>query len=169
MEDLPTCLLLLDVVTQQINHLLNKKISYWEVLRSSFFISLKILIYLLFQSYEIDKLDKFSQDTENNNLPLTKNEFKGNFPNPFNPSTNLIYSLSEESIVNITIYNLLGEIIKEFNIGKQSSGAHQVRWNGDNLNGVKASSGVYFIRFKAIPSNTPSNAFIQTSKLIMMR
>lgn len=119
--------------------------------------------------YEIDKLDKFSQDTENNNLPLTKNEFKGNFPNPFNPSTNLIYSLSEESIVNITIYNLLGEIIKEFNIGRQSSGAHQVQWNGDNLNGVKASSGVYFIRFKAIPYKTPNNAFIQTSKLIMMR
>jgi hypothetical protein len=61
-----------------------------------------------------------------------------NFPNPFNSSTLIRYTLSQKSKIELTIYNLLGEKIATLINGVQAGGQHQVSWQADNL-----SSGIY--------------------------
>jgi len=67
-----------------------------------------------------------------------------NFPNPFNPSTKISFSIPQADQVRIVIYNILGnkidEIINEFVPG----GVHEVEWTGKNSEGEDVSSGVYF-------------------------
>jgi hypothetical protein len=67
-----------------------------------------------------------------------------NYPNPFNPTTNIPYTLSSISKVNITVYNILGQRIKTLVNTQQQPGTYQVKFNADNL-----SSGIYFIRMIA--------------------
>ena len=67
-----------------------------------------------------------------------------NYPNPFNPSTTINYQLPENSDVNLSIYNILGQKVVTLVSGKQTAGAHKVEWNASGL-----SSGVYFYHLKA--------------------
>ncbi|MCP4581493.1 MAG: T9SS type A sorting domain-containing protein [candidate division Zixibacteria bacterium] len=73
----------------------------------------------------------------------------GNYPNPFNPSTMISYSLAEPGYTSITIYNLLGQKIasplSEFN----EAGLHSVIWNGCNAAGMPVASGIYFYRLES--------------------
>jgi len=67
-----------------------------------------------------------------------------NFPNPFNPSTVIRYSLPASAIVRLTIYNSLGQIVAEPVNGNQEAGYHEVRFDGSGL-----ASGAYFYRIQA--------------------
>jgi hypothetical protein len=79
-------------------------------------------------------------------IPLVT-EFFGNYPNPFNPSTTFSYSLANESKVKLTMFNVKGQKIRTLVNECQSTGMHQVIWNGLNDNGKKVSSGIYFSLF----------------------
>ena len=70
-----------------------------------------------------------------------------NYPNPFNPSTVISYSLSTPSLVNLKVYNALGQQVADLVNGYQSAGAHSVVFNSSAFNGI--SSGVYYFRLKA--------------------
>ncbi|MBN2835997.1 MAG: T9SS type A sorting domain-containing protein [Candidatus Delongbacteria bacterium] len=61
-----------------------------------------------------------------------------NYPNPFNPTTTISYSLPFEGIVEVTIYNSRGEVVKELLNDIQTSGMHELQFDGSKL-----SSGVY--------------------------
>ena len=67
-----------------------------------------------------------------------------NYPNPFNPSTNLRYGVPKASFVHIELYNILGQRIALLFDGRQEAGTYVVRIDGSNLN-----SGIYFARVKA--------------------
>ena len=67
-----------------------------------------------------------------------------NFPNPFNPSTQIIYSLPEASHVEVSVYNLRGERVATLVNEPKESGSHSVVWNAE-----KVGSGVYLIRIRA--------------------
>jgi len=69
-----------------------------------------------------------------------------NFPNPFNPSTTINYSLPERSHVQIEIFNLMGQSIRTLVNKEQRTGKHQVVWDGNNQSGQEAASGIYFYR-----------------------
>jgi len=71
-----------------------------------------------------------------------------NYPNPFNPSTTISYSLDTKTDVVLTIYNVLGQIVRDFEITQQSPGKHQIQWDGNDSNGDMVASGVYFYRLK---------------------
>jgi len=62
-----------------------------------------------------------------------------NFPNPFNPSTKILYSLLKESFVTLKIYDVLGNEITTLKKGEQTAGNHEVDFHADNL-----SSGIYY-------------------------
>jgi len=67
-----------------------------------------------------------------------------NFPNPFNPATQIIYSLPEAGHVEVSVYNIRGERVATLVNERQASGSHTVVWNAE-----KFGSGVYFIRMQA--------------------
>ena len=68
------------------------------------------------------------------------------FPNPFNPSTSLRYSLKEAGKVRLEIYNLKGQLIRRFEHDHQHPGYYQQVWDGKDAQGNNVTSGVYIYR-----------------------
>ncbi len=72
-----------------------------------------------------------------------------NRPNPFNPTTEISYSLPEQSNVTLKIYNLLGQEVCILADGLQPAGLHTVQWDGRDSNGRQVASGIYLYRLTA--------------------
>ena len=72
-----------------------------------------------------------------------------NYPNPFNPETWIPYRLFESTDVQITIYSQSGEMVRHFNLGRQSHGEKTLYWDGKNRVGETVASGIYFYQFRA--------------------
>ena len=66
------------------------------------------------------------------------------YPNPFNPSTKIEFTLPVDHRVNFAVYNIAGQRVKVLANEKFSAGTHFVKWNGTNSAGHKVSSGQYF-------------------------
>ena len=69
-----------------------------------------------------------------------------NYPNPFNPTTTISFSIPEESNVKLSIYNIKGQKIKSLLNDQITSGEHSIVWNGEDDSGKKVSSGVYLYK-----------------------
>ncbi len=85
---------------------------------------------------------------EESDTPITEtsSEFEiHNFPNPFNPETNIVYSLPNASMLKMNIYNSSGQMVKTLVNGTMQAGVHVINWNGTNDQNMKVSSGVYFL------------------------
>jgi hypothetical protein len=80
-----------------------------------------------------------------------------NYPNPFNPGTTIRYALSRESFVTLAVYNTLGQCVGTLVQKSQSTGKHEVTFDGSNL-----ASGVYVYRLQA-------GSFVQARKLLLLR
>lgn len=78
------------------------------------------------------------------NTALNDYHLYGNYPNPFNPSTTIKYSVPQHSTIKITLYNILGNEVKTLFDGEQDAGIHSLLLDAENL-----SSGVYFVNFSA--------------------
>ncbi len=72
-----------------------------------------------------------------------------NFPNPFNSSTTIRFSLSQSSRVAVELYNLVGERVNTIWQGELPAGPHQLRWEGRDDRGNSLASGVYLYRIVA--------------------
>lgn len=85
-----------------------------------------------------------------------------NYPNPFNPSTTIQFSLAKAAPVTVEIYNILGENINTLVKDQpMSAGERLVEWNGTVENGNPAASGVYFYKV-----STPSNSVVKKMVLV---
>jgi glucuronoarabinoxylan endo-1,4-beta-xylanase len=96
---------------------------------------------------------------------LTPYEFtlSQNFPNTFNPSTTIEYSLSKKSFVTIKVHDVLGREIAMLVNGFQNSGAHTVDFDCINtMHSMQLMSGVYFYTINA-------DGFTQTRKMILLK
>lgn len=71
------------------------------------------------------------------------------FPNPFNPSTTLRYSLKEAGKVRIEIYNMKGQMVRSYNNEHATPGYYQVSWDGKDAMGRQVASGVYMYRMSS--------------------
>jgi len=71
---------------------------------------------------------------------------KGNYPNPFNPSTTISFVLPKRERVGIKIFNSLGQLVCELINEERDAGENSIVWNGKNSNGMEAASGIYFYR-----------------------
>jgi hypothetical protein len=69
---------------------------------------------------------------------------KQNWPNPFNPSTTIEYSLKKSGRVKIDIWNSTGEIVKTMVNKNMNPGSYQVMWSGENNAGIPVASGIYY-------------------------
>ncbi len=84
-----------------------------------------------------------------------------NFPNPFNPTTIIKYSLKENRHTKLVIYNSLGQVIRTLVNEKQDVGTHNVQWDGKSDNGQQVSSGLYFYRLK-------TGSFVKTRRMMLI-
>lgn len=75
-------------------------------------------------------------------------ELAQNSPNPFNPRTEIEFTLAEPTPVNLSIYDLAGNKIHELVSGERSPGTHRVTWDGQDARGMTVSSGVYLYRIE---------------------
>jgi hypothetical protein len=85
-----------------------------------------------------------------------------NYPNPFNPVTSLSYDLPRESFVDITIYDMLGNVVNNLVNAKQTSGYKSVQWNATDNQGQPVSAGVYLYSIE-------TKDFRQTKKMILLK
>lgn len=85
-----------------------------------------------------------------------------NYPNPFNPETWINYQLSQTGPVIIRIYNVNGQLIDTLVDEEQTAGAYRVSWNGRDLHGFPAASGIYFCQLRSAQS-------VETIKMILIR
>ncbi|MGE5351385.1 MAG: two-component regulator propeller domain-containing protein [Syntrophothermus sp.] len=76
-----------------------------------------------------------------------------NFPNPFNPTTTIRYTLPEMADVRLTIFNMLGVAVKSFTFNSQASGHQNIVWDGKDFNNIQAASGTYICKMEAITIN----------------
>ncbi|MBK7629160.1 MAG: T9SS type A sorting domain-containing protein [Ignavibacteriales bacterium] len=86
-----------------------------------------------------------------------------NFPNPFNPSTVIKYSIADESSVKLLIYNSIGEKVSELVNKTQSAGDYELKFDASRL-----SSGVYFYSLEA-NSSSGKNDFKSIKKMILIK
>ncbi|MBS1493678.1 MAG: DUF4331 family protein [Bacteroidetes bacterium] len=80
-----------------------------------------------------------------NGLP-TSYGLQQNFPNPFNPSTEIRYNLLKNDKVSIIIYDMLGKEVKTLVDGTVAAGVNSVVWNGQTNDGMAAPTGTYFVK-----------------------
>lgn len=90
-----------------------------------------------------------------------------NFPNPFNPSTTIRFTLPFESKVKISIYKVTGELVKVLLSGTKTAGSYEVTLNTAHEN-AEFSSGIYFCSIEANAIDR-SNSFEQTKKMILLK
>jgi hypothetical protein len=98
---------------------------------------------------------------ESNHLPTTF-ELLQNYPNPFNSVTNIPITTNKYKIVNLVIYNVIGELIYKKSIHLKS-GTNLIRWNGKDLHNYDLPSGVYFYNIQSKKKNS------LTHKLILLK
>jgi hypothetical protein len=84
------------------------------------------------------------------------------YPNPFNPTTTLRYELPEDAIVNITIYDMVGRIIRTLVNDSQTAGYKSIQWNATNDRNEPVSTGLYLYTIQA-------GKFRQTEKMVLLK
>ena len=92
----------------------------------------------------------------------TKFNLQNSFPNPFNPVTTLRYDLPEDALVNITIYDMMGRVVKTLINGSQTAGYRSTQWNATNDAGSPVSAGIYLYMIQA-------GDFRQTKKMVLLK
>jgi hypothetical protein len=85
-----------------------------------------------------------------------------NYPNPFNPTTTIRYTVPKDGDVRLCIYNTRGQLVTTLVNERKDKGSYTIVWNGKDNNGKAASSGVYFTRIL-------SNGKTHTSKMLMVK
>ncbi|MCE5252301.1 T9SS type A sorting domain-containing protein [bacterium] len=72
----------------------------------------------------------------------------GIYPNPFNMNTTIEYILPENGFITLSVYNVMGQKIRELVSGNMIRGTYTIRWDGRDCNGSTVSSGIYFSHLK---------------------
>jgi hypothetical protein len=83
-------------------------------------------------------------------------------PNPFNPTTTIVYELKESAAVTLTVYDAAGRLVRVLVDEGRSAGRYEAVWNGRNNRGETVASGVYFYRLIA-------GSFVDSKKMILLK
>ena len=90
-----------------------------------------------------------SAEDDDNSLVPQEFSLGQNYPNPFNPNTEITYNLPAQSDVRITVFNLLGQAVKEIVNDNLPAGPHVASWDGRDESGTTVASGIYLYRLTA--------------------
>ena len=86
-----------------------------------------------------------------------------NFPNPFNPATTIKYALPQAADVHLTVYNVVGQVVRTLVAEHQNAGRYVVEWDATNDSGHSLSSGMYFYRLEA------GGEFREVKKMLLLK
>ncbi|MBK9097421.1 MAG: T9SS type A sorting domain-containing protein [bacterium] len=100
----------------------------------------------------------FDNKTE---FPMNFN-LEQNFPNPFNPSTTIRYSISSPDLITIKIFDISGQLVNEVTKEHTTAGEYDIVWDGKNNFGKQVTSGMYFYQLI-------SQGEIQSKKMILLK
>ena len=109
----------------------------------------------IYEFSDYDEADEDEDEDEGNGHEDKITRLR-NFPNPFNPSTTIAFSLTQAQQVSLQVYNIQGRVVANLVNGALTAGEYQFRFDGTNL-----SSGVYFYRLQA-----GVNTFVKKINLI---
>lgn len=113
---------------------------------------------ITFEQNSQGKIKLFGKVNNSSNTQIPqKFELFQNYPNPFNPVTTIKFSISKESQVDLSVFNILGEKVKELKNEFMKPGYYEVNFDATHL-----ASGIYFYRIQA-------DAFVQTKKMILVK
>ncbi len=93
---------------------------------------------------EFQAIDRLTSVERISNTVPSAYALEQNYPNPFNPSTEIEYSVARSGLVNLRVYNMLGQEISTLFSGIQQPGNYRIKFDGGHL-----TSGVYFYRLEA--------------------
>lgn len=96
-------------------------------------------------------------------------ELMPNYPNPFNPSTNIEFSLPGTSETKLVVYDELGREIIGLVDQLIEPGTFKVMWSGINSKGELVPSGIYFYRLQATSTSDPTKSFTQVKKMLLLK
>jgi photosystem II stability/assembly factor-like uncharacterized protein len=99
--------------------------------------------------------------SENRNFPINF-KLEEPYPNPFNPTVNIEYSLTKADNISLEIFDILGKNIKTILYKNQAAGNYKLAWDGKNSSNHNVASGIYLLKFKTTNKNI-------VKKLILMR
>ncbi|MFZ1289924.1 MAG: FlgD immunoglobulin-like domain containing protein [Melioribacteraceae bacterium] len=99
---------------------------------------------------------------ENNDKIISNFTLENNYPNPFNPSTNINFNISKQANVRLDIFNSLGELVTTITNDNYNVGNYSLSWNGKDQNGNNATSGIYFYKLS-------SEYFTATKSMILLK
>ena len=85
-----------------------------------------------------------------------------NYPNPFNPSTTINYTMAQGARVSIKVYNVSGQLVATLIDSYQPQGHHFVKWNGKDAAGKAVTSGMYLVKMV-------TGDFNQVNKMTLLR
>ncbi|MDP8322401.1 MAG: T9SS type A sorting domain-containing protein, partial [Candidatus Stygibacter australis] len=86
----------------------------------------------------------------------------GNYPNPFNPETEIMFLLPNNEKINLSVYNLKGQLVRTLVDNYLPGGSHSIIWDGKTNNGEMVSSGVYFYKLSVGETS-------ETRKMILLK
>ena len=98
---------------------------------------------------------------DNNTLPEVF-ALHNNYPNPFNPITNIRYDIPEASDVRIDIYDIVGKKVKTLVSKQHQPGRYKIQWNATNEFGSAVATGMYIYKIQA-------KDFVSVKKLLLMK
>ncbi len=99
---------------------------------------------IYFDDLNIENITLTALGSEKNSILPATLELGNNYPNPFNPSTTIEYAVPQSENVTINIYNMVGQRIKTLVNGFHSPGRYKTVWRGDDNQGNRVGSGIYF-------------------------
>jgi hypothetical protein len=98
----------------------------------------------------------------NDEILASDYQLYSNYPNPFNPSTNIRYSLPAAGNVKVEIFNTLGQLVNTVVNQHQEAGTHNVIWNGMDMSGNQVSTGVYIYKLT-------TGSFVSAKKMVLVK
>jgi hypothetical protein len=131
-----------------------------NIVDEEIFVLSKIIDSEFKEAWHYSRITKEMTGNENEiNTPISNLR---NYPNPFNPTTTISFSIAKSEDVKLTVYNTKGQVVKTLINMKMNSGKHSIQWSGKDNSNNAVSSGVYFYRLE-------TGSKTETKKCIMMK
>lgn len=119
-----------------------------------------------YQNEMFKNVAEISKPTE---IPM-RYSLSQNYPNPFNPSTTIEYTIPNDEIVTLKVFDVLGREVATLVNEYKHAGTYKVNFNVKTRHGASLQSGVYFYQLRTgDPSAGSGHGFVETKKLILMK